>query len=128
MESREKQYILLKWGLALKLIMEKNKALLQHKKAQGVVDKNIISSFSRLEAASGIPKATLVNITMGRKNAASSTWTAILEAFGMSMIDFGQIFDSIKEKDILLYKDKLEKARRERARAKYSRKKKSGDL
>jgi len=47
--------------------MEKNKALLQHKKAQGVVDKNIISSFSRLEAASGIPKATLVNITMAEK-------------------------------------------------------------
>lgn len=125
MESKEKQYILLKWGLALKLIMERNKTLVLNKKAQGVVDKNIISSFSRLEAASGIPKATLVNITLGRKNAASSTWTAILEALSMSMIDFGQVFDSVKEKDILLYKDKLEKARRERARAKHARKKRS---
>ena len=126
MESKEKQYILLKWGLALKLIVEKNKTLVQDKKAQGIRDKNIINSFGRLEAASGIPKATLVNISLGRKNAASTTWTAILEALDMSMADFGQLFDSIKETDVLLYRNELDDARKERARAKHARKKKAG--
>jgi|SRR6218665_99410 len=128
MESKEKQYILLKWGLSLKLIVEKNKTLVQDRKAQGIRDKNIINSFGRLEAASGIPKATLVNISLGRKNAASTTWTAILEALDMSMADFGQVFDSIKETEVLFYKDELENARKERARAKNARRKKAGGL
>ncbi|MCG2615530.1 hypothetical protein LZZ85_14615 [Terrimonas sp. NA20] len=125
MEIKEKQYILLKWGLALKLIVEKNKTLVLHKKEQGIKDKNIINSFGRLEAASGIPKATLVNISLGRKNAASSTWTAILEALDLSMVDFGHVFDSINDKDILRYKEGLESARKERARAKNAKKKRT---
>lgn len=125
MDDNEKQYILLKWGLALKLIIDKNRLLEQSRKEQGKKDRNIINSFGRLAAASGITKATLVNISLGGKNAASSTWAAILEALEMSMTDFGQVFDSIRETDVLLYKEEIESAREERAHARLIRRKRA---
>ena len=124
MESKEKQYILLKWGLALKQIVDRNKTLGLDKKALGIRDKNIVNSFGRLEAASGVPKATLVNIMHGQKNAATTTWMAILDALDMSLTDFGRIFDSIRDSEVIQYREDLEKARKERARVKHNRKKK----
>ncbi|RYG35180.1 MAG: hypothetical protein EOO01_31665 [Chitinophagaceae bacterium] len=124
MESKEKQYILLKWGLTLKRIVERNKTLVLDKKAQGIKDKNILNSFGRLEAASGIPKATLVNISLGRKNAATTTWMAILDALDMTLADFAKVFDSIRDSEVQHYREELDKARKERVKAKTTRRKK----
>ena len=119
MENTDKAYIKLKWGLALKKIIDANKAINQKKKDEGgVKDKNLIDSFGRLESSSGIPKATLVNICMGRKNGASTTWIAIINAFGLSLTQFAAYYDGLSVDEVLKYKTEVDKAISDRAKKK----------
>jgi hypothetical protein len=124
MEGKEKDDIKLRFGLSLKKIIDKNKAIGEKNKLSGIKDKNIINSFGRLESASGIPKATLIGIVQGKKNAASTTIAAILDAFSMTLTDFGIYYDSISDEEITSYEAELLKAKEER-RKKLRKKKKS---
>ena len=114
MEDKEKDHIKLRFGLSLKKIIDKNKALDEKNRLNGVKDKNLINSFGRLESTSGVPKATLIGIVQGKKNAASTTIAAILEAFEMTFGEFGVIYDNITEQEILNYKAELKRVKEER--------------
>lgn len=116
MESREKENIKLRFGLAIKKLIDENKAIGIEKRKNNIKDKNLINSFGRLELASGIPKATLIEIVQGKKNAASTTLIAIIDAFGMNLTSFGNYYDNITEEELSTHKAALLKAKEERGR------------
>jgi len=114
MENKEKELIKLRFGLAFKQIIERNKALSLEKKTNNKEANAPIVSMRKLEAASGIRHATIVEIISGKKNAASTTIAALIDALGMNMTDFGSYYDRIGEKEVMEYKKKLEKTKKER--------------
>ncbi|TXI91091.1 MAG: hypothetical protein E6Q36_00100 [Chryseobacterium sp.] len=118
MDDKEKAVIKLRYALAFKKILDRNKEIAQKNKLEGKKDADLISTNYRLEKWSGIPKATLIGLLQGRINAASTTIAAILDAFGMSFSEFGLFYDSITEKEIALYKESLTKPKTDQQRGK----------
>lgn len=114
METKEKENIKLRFGLAIKKLIDENKAINLEKRKNNIKDKNLINSFGRLESASGIPKATLIEIVQGRKNAASTTLIAIIEAFNMNLTSFGHYYDKITDEELSKHKAYLQKAKEDR--------------
>lgn len=93
MEPKEREYKKLKFGLALKRAMEDSG--------------NELNSFRKLESASGIRHASIVEIVNGKKNPSWSTIDSILEGLELTLGEFAYYYDSITENDILEYKKKL---------------------
>jgi hypothetical protein len=118
METKEKENIKLRFGLAIKKLIDENKAINFENRKINIKDKNLINSFGRLESASGIPKATLIEIVQGRKNAASTTLIAIIEAFDMNLTSFGNYYDKITEEELSTHKASLQMAKEERGKGK----------
>jgi hypothetical protein len=123
MEDREKFYIKLRFGLSLKRILDRNKLISVENERNGVIDRDLIKSFGKLEVSSGIPKATLIRIVSGKINTASTTLAAIIDALEMSLSEFGTFYDVISEKDIEEYKKTIAESHKERS-LKKSRKQK----
>lgn len=111
MDSREKEHIKLKFGLALLRLLEENKAAGSYNRQQGVKDHDLVDSYLKLERTSGLPKATLIGIFQGRINAASSSLSVIVEALGINFTKFGAAVDGITEADINNYREILKKKR-----------------
>jgi len=124
MENKEKEFIKLKFGLAFRKIIDKNKAKALENKDNDISDRNLINSFRKLETASGIRNATILELIAGKKNAASTTIIALLDALEMTLGEFGSIYDSIKEQEVSEYKRTLEKSKKESIRIKQGQKKK----
>lgn len=101
MEPKEREYKKLKFGLALKRAMEHAT--------------NELNSFRKLESASGIRHASIVQIVNGKKNPSWSTIDSILEGLELSLSDFASYYDSVTENDILEYKKKLKEKMRGQA-------------
>ena len=85
-------------------------------------EKNKSLSFRKLETASGIRHATIVEIVNGKKNAAWSTVDALLDGLEINLTDFASIYDSLSEADVLAYKKELEKRKEEREKKKKRKK------
>lgn len=77
-------------------------------------EKNKPLSFRKLESASGIRHATIVEIVNGKKNPSWSTIDALLEGLGIDLTRFAIIYDSITDEEILDYKKEVEKRKLER--------------
>jgi transcriptional regulator with XRE-family HTH domain len=124
MEQKDKEYRKLRFGLALKKVMDQ--AL--EKQDLGVKDgkegKSKSLSFRKLETASGIRHATIVEIVNGKKNAAWSTVDALLEGLEIDLTQFASIYDNLTEQEVLVYKKELmlKKQEREKKRKKKSSK------
>lgn len=113
MDKQQADLIQLRFGLTLKLILDDNKA-----KALENPKKDIIDSYGKLEASSGLRKATLIDFASGKSNQSATTIGAILEALEMSLSEFAAYYDRITEKDLMEYKKEMELARKERVKAK----------
>jgi len=113
MDKQQADLIQLRFGLTLKLILDYNKA-----KALENPKKDIIDSYGKLEASSGLRKATLIDFASGKSNQSATTIGAILEALEISLSEFAAYYDRITEKDIMEYKKEMEQARKERVKAK----------
>lgn len=111
MNDGEKDLIKLRFGLALKRLLENKKTIGINNKLQGIRDRDLVDSYLKLERASGLPKATLIGIFQGRINAASSSLSAIIEALGVGFTSFGAVYDSITEADIRNYRELLKQNR-----------------
>jgi hypothetical protein len=122
METKEKENIKLKFGLTLKIILERNKEAFLKNKINGKEQNNLITSFGKLESSSGIPKATLVRIVSGGKNAAATTLAAILDAFEIGLGDFGLIYDAISEEEIANHKSNIENRKKQESSKRSKRK------
>lgn len=116
MDSKEKSYRKIKLGLALKKIManESNNDSQLQEEFSSDYEKNKSLSFRKLESASGIRHATIVEIVNGKKNPAWSTIDALLEGLGIDLTRFAIIYDSITDEEILDYKKEVEKRKLER--------------
>lgn len=101
MDDREKDFIKLRFGLALTRLLDDRKAVGKSNKLEGIRDRNLVDSYLKLERASGLPKATVIGIFQGRINAASSSLSAILDALGASFTSFGEIYDSINDEELV---------------------------
>jgi transcriptional regulator with XRE-family HTH domain len=123
MENKEKEYRKLKFGLALKKVMDevaKKQELSGEDKDKG---KAKLLSFRKLESTSGIRHATIVEIVNGKKNAAWSTVDALLEGLEIDLTQFALIYDSLSEQEVLQYKKELLLKKQEREKRKKSKKK-----
>jgi transcriptional regulator with XRE-family HTH domain len=123
-EQKDIAYSKLRFGLALKKVLEEKKAKGLQNKAKGLKDHNLINSFGKLESSSGLRKATLVDIATGSRSASFSTIAAILDAFEMTLTEFGSYYDNISDKEVSEYKKEIEKTRKERLQPKPIKKKK----
>jgi transcriptional regulator with XRE-family HTH domain len=113
MDKQQAELVQLRFGLALKLILDENKS-----KAIDNPKKDIIDSYGKLEISSGLRKATLIDFASGKSNPSGTTIAAILEALEISLSEFGTVYDKITEKEILEYKKEIEKARKARSNKK----------
>ncbi len=107
MEGKEKQNIKLRFGLCLRNILDKNKAIFIENEKNGIEDKGLVKSIGKLATLSGIPKASIIRIISGKINTSSSTLAAIIDTLEIGLSGFGAYYDSISEKDIEEYKKEL---------------------
>jgi hypothetical protein len=82
----------------------------------------LIDSYAKWETASGVPKASLLAIIQGKKNAASTTIAMLVEALELTLSGFGAYYDSVTEKEVWAYKASLQKTKEERSKKRLSRK------
>lgn len=117
-DKKESEAAKYKLGLALKTILDKNKAIAGENKKKGIKDPNLISSFGKLETNTGLRKATIVDIVSAKRKAEFPSVAAILAAFNLSLSEFGKIYDNISDSQIASYKLELSKAKKERTQKK----------
>lgn len=114
MEKKEMQAVQLRFGLSLKKILDANKAKTIENKLEGIESPKLIDSYGKLESSSGLRKATLIDVAIGKRNATCTTIAAILEALGLTFSEFGSYYDSISDEEIWEYKKAIEKTRKDR--------------
>lgn len=123
MDAEQKQEAKFKLGLALKKAMGK---VIRDEPDQQTpsADKKKSLSFRKLETASGIRHASIVEIVNGKKNASWTTVDAILEGLEITLAQFAKIYDNLTEAEISTYKKEVTAKKHARDRkAKSSRKK-----
>lgn len=114
MDEKEKSYRKLKFGLALKKVMDE-----PIKKIALKGDGKVASISTReLESLSGIRHATIVQIANGTKNASWSTIDALLDGLNLTLSEFASIYDSIQESDVIAYRKEIERKKSVRAKKK----------
>ena len=109
MENKDKEHRKFKFGLALKKIMDQSKENHPNKKIN-----EDASSFRKMERASGIRHASIIQIVNGQKNASWSTIDAILEGLEMTLAQFASYYDAISEEEVRNYKNSIQKKKQER--------------
>jgi hypothetical protein len=125
MEDKEKEYRKLKFGLALKRIMDRalDKEATTESESANDQEKKKSLSFRELESASGIRHATIVEIVNGKKNAAWSTVDALLDGLGINLTQFATVYDNLNEQEVLQYKKELLLKKQVRDKRKKNKKK-----
>lgn len=97
MIKNEKDLLKTRLGLAILKVIQDNKEKAKENKLEGVKDIHLINSLRKLEAASGVPYASIQQITKGTKNASFTTWMAIIEGLNLTPQDFfQQYYDKVK--------------------------------
>lgn len=124
MDRKDKDTRKFKLGLALKKAM--GKVIKDEPDPQtSSVDKRKSLSFRKLETASGIRHASIVEIVNGKKNASWTTVDAILEGLEITLAQFAKIYDNLTDDEISIYKKEVTAKKNARDRkAKSSGKKK----
>jgi len=69
----------------------------------------IKQSYDKIATNANIRKATVSNTFNAKSVPNSLTLFLIIEALGFSLTDFSKIYDSIKDADIKLFREKLSK-------------------
>jgi hypothetical protein len=113
MEKQQAERMRLRFGLTLKLIMDQNKSKALYNAENNIKDRNLIDSYGKLESASGLRKATIIDFVSGKADSSCTTIGAILEALNITLSEFGSYYDKITEKEISDYKKGIEKSRKE---------------
>lgn len=124
MDRKEKDTRKFKLGLALLKAM--GKAIKDESYPQTPsTDKKKSLSFRKLETASGIRHASIVEIVNGKKNASWTTVDAILEGLEITLAQFAKIYDNLTEDEIAIYKKEVTAKKHARDRKAKSLRKKN---
>jgi len=118
MEILEKEYKKLRFGLAFKKVMDQNKDNDPLKKVN-----DDATSFRKIEKASGIRHASIVQIINGKKNASWSTIDAIIEGLEMTLTQFAVIYDALTQEEVEEHKKEIERKKQQRNKKKISKSK-----
>lgn len=90
MIKNEKDLLKTRLGLAILKVIQDNKEKAKENKLEGTKDIHLINSLRKLEAASGVPYASIQQITKGVKNSSFTTFMAIIEGLNLTPQDFFQ--------------------------------------
>jgi hypothetical protein len=124
MEKSERENKRLKLGLTIRKFIDGNNVKL----LEGINSKNqpkkIANTIRKLGTFSGIPNPSLVQIVNGQRNAAWTTFDAIVEGLDITFSEFAAVYDSITEKQISAYKTEIEEKKKQRQKTKVTQKKK----
>lgn len=107
MEGNEKDHIKLKAALVFKKIIDDNKKVAEKLKGKNEGNSELITSYRKWEAASGVPIASISEIMSGDRNAAITTLVTLISSLGVSVEEFGRAFDAITESEIREFKKDL---------------------
>lgn len=120
METKDKEFRKLKFGLALKIVMSKTviRSTEFDKAADQIKLKSESLSYRNLETDSGIPHPSIVNIVNGKKNPSWSTIDALLEGLELSLSDFAAVYDSLTTEQVEKHKKEIQKKQQDREKKK----------
>lgn len=124
MEKRERDIKRLKLGLAIRRIVDSNNEKILEGVNSKHQSKNIANTIRKLGTFSGIPNPSLVQIVNGQRNAAWTTFDAILDGLDITLSEFAVVYDKITEKEVEEYKREIEKKKGERENKKKAAQKK----
>lgn len=101
MKENSTEHIKIKTAISLKKLLTSIQNNPQVKNA----DNSIVKSYNDIALNADIRKATVSNTFNANSIADSTTLILIIEAMGFSLTDFAKIYDSIKESEILAFKN-----------------------
>jgi len=107
METKGKEYAMLRVGTCLMKIISSNKLQAEKNKENNIEDLNLVYSLRKLAASSTVDFSTIQKIATGKKNPAWSTTVLIAEGLNMSLAEWGSSYDSITDKEIAAYQTNL---------------------
>lgn len=111
-KGKEHEDIKLKYGLAIKKLIEKNKKINISNKKRGAPEKKLDDSYSSIFTSTGLRTATLSAIVNGGSEIKGYTLHQILTALEVSFAKFGKVFDSITEQEIAGYREEIKKSKK----------------
>ncbi len=103
MKNEHDIFIQFKIGLALRIIISANKELAKNENMKPTKRPLPDKSYGGISSTSGIRTATISDIVNGKSDPKGSTLIYILDSLGVTMTDFGKIFDSLNEKQVKEY-------------------------
>ena len=110
-KGKEQEEIKLKYGLAIKKLIEKNKKINISNTNKGAAEK-IDDSYSSIYTSTGLRTATISAIVNGGSEIKGYTLYQILTSLQVSFAKFGKVFDAITEQEIAEYKEEIKKSKR----------------
>ncbi|MBS4063496.1 MAG: hypothetical protein KGZ74_03005 [Chitinophagaceae bacterium] len=111
-KGKEQEDIKLRYGLAIKKLIEKNKKINISNTKKGVIEKKLDDSYSSIYTSTGLRTATISAIINGGSEIKGYTLYQILTSLQVSFAKFGKVFDTITDKEIADYKDEIMRAKK----------------
>lgn len=107
----EKELIKLRFGLALRKLLQENEEIAETKKGRRAV-----VNLSQLSSETGLRTASLSSIFNGDSNLSAVSLCTIINALGKTFSDFAKRFEQLSEEDLLNYYEEVQKRKQERTR------------
>lgn len=98
--NNEQNIYKIKVIISLKKLLERGKNLQKE-----VKDNKVVYSYHGVASSALLRKATINDTLNGITSPKATTLISIVEAMEFTMTDFGKVFDSISEEEILDYKN-----------------------
>lgn len=111
-KGKEHEDIKLRYGLAIKKLIDKNKKANISNQKKGSPDKKLDDSYSSIFTSTGLRMATLSAIVNGGSEIKGYTLHQILSALEVTFAKFGKVYDSISEEEIAVYKEDIKKSKK----------------
>lgn len=108
-KGKEHEDIKLKYGLAIKKLIEKNKKINISNTKRRISEKKLDDSYSSIYTSTGLRTATLSAIVNGGSEIKGYTLHQILTALEVSFAKFGKVFDAITDQELADYKEEIKK-------------------
>lgn len=115
-KEKEHENVKLRYGLAIKKLIAKNKKANILNLKKGTSEKKLDDSYSSIFTSTGLRIATLSVIVNGGSEIKGYTLHQILTALEVSFAKFGKVYDSITEQEITEYKEEIKKNKENKKR------------
>ncbi len=92
-----------RYGLAIKKLIDKNKRLKLNNDKKGIETRGIDYSYGTIASSTGLRPATISNIINGVSDIKGNTLQLLLRSLGVSMSQFGKVFDCISDDEVITY-------------------------